>query len=148
MPISAEELQSIRKKRMSWRYEIDKDGQPKYPSPQGKTPDFDVGQLRRRMIWELERMGYKIIQVNPKEANCIIRVYRQEKAYHGATYRMFGAHCYTKTKSSRWKSIDETGEEHGIDFSNHTLHIWFNEDSFWRVAVDSFDTYVKLVKDE
>lgn len=147
MPLNVKQKEEIRKIRFGWFYEIDEKGQPKYPSSNEEKPNFEVGQLRKMILEAIEQKGYTVYNGKPQSANCIIRVYKEEKEYEGAKYRILGAHCYTKAQDGRWKCIDRIGEEYGIDFTQHVIKTWFFQDETWDVSVDFFDTFVKLVKE-
>lgn len=147
MSLCIKEKVEIRSVRYGWFYEIDENGQPKYPSVKEEKPNYEVGQLRQMVLKALEEKGYTVYMVKPQKANCIIRVYKEEKEYDGCLYRILGAHCYTKAQDGRWKCIDRLNEEYGIDFSEHVLRTWFFQDEYWDASVDFFDTFVKLVKE-
>lgn len=147
MPLNVKQKEEVRKIRFGWLYEIGKDGQPKYPSKTEEKPNFEVGEIRKMIFDALTSKGYTAYLGKPQSANCIIRVYKEEKEYEGAKYRILGAHCYTKAQDGRWKCIDRIGEEYGIDFNQHVIKTWFFQDESWDVSVDFFDTFVKLVKE-
>ena len=147
MPLTEKQKEEIRKIRFGWFYEIDENGQPKYPSKDEEKPNFDVGEIRKLIFQALENRDYIIYKGKPQSANCIIRVYKEEREYEGSKYRIMGAHCYTKAQDGKWKSIDRIGEEFGFDFNQHEMKIWLFQDETWDVSVDFFDTYVKIVKE-
>jgi hypothetical protein len=147
MSLSIKNRDGIRKVRKGWFYVIDENGTPKYPNDIEEKPNFELGELRNQIVDTLKQMGYTVNFVNPRSANCIIRVYKSEEAYGKEKYRILGAHCYTKDQNGKWKCIDRLGEEYGVDFSKHVIRAWFFQDEYWDVSVDFFDTYVKLVKE-
>ena len=148
MSLNIRQKDDIRKIRLGWFYAINENGEPMYPSQHEEKPNYEVGELRNMIFDTLKQKGFEIFRVKPAAANCIIRVYKEEKEYNdGTVYRILGAHCYTKNSDGRWKCIDRLGEEYGIDFSKHMLRTWFFQDEYWDVSLDFFDTYVKLVKE-
>lgn len=147
MSLSINEKVEIRNLRFGWFYAIDENGNPKYPNDREEKPNYEVGELRKKIVENLQQRGYQVYLVKPQSANCIIRVYKSEEMYDDEKYRIMGAHCYTKAKEGRWKCIDRMGEEYGIDFTKHVLRTWFFQDDYWDLSVDFFDTYVKLVKE-
>lgn len=147
MALSINEKVEVRQIRTGWFYAIDEKGKPKYPSKSEEKPNYEVGELRKQIIAELQKKGYTVYFGNPRSANCIIRVYKSEDEYDGEKYRILGAHCYTKNKDGKWKCIDRLGEEYSIDLTKHVIRTWFFQDDSWDVSVDFFDTFVKLVKE-
>lgn len=147
MSLSIKEKVEIRSVRVGWFYAIDEDGKPKYPNEKKEKPNYELGEIRKQIIESLQQKGYTVYFGNPRSANCIIRVYKNEEMYDDEKYRILGAHCYTKAKDGKWKCIDRLGEEYGIDFSKHLIRTWFFQDESWDISVDFFDTYVKLVKE-
>ena len=148
MSLSIKEKVGIREVNCGWFYAINENGQPKYPSPNEEKPNYEIGELRKNIVESLQNMGYKVLNCNPKSANCIIRVYKSEEKYESETYRVMGAYCYTKDSEGKWRSIDRIGNEFCIDFSKHIIRTWFFQDEYWDIAADFFDTYVKLVKEK
>ncbi len=148
MSLCIKEKVDVRSVRYGWFYEINEDGQPKYPNDKEEKPNYEVGELRQMVVSKLEEKGYTVYRGKPQSANCIIRVYKEEKEYEDSVYRILGAHCYTKAQDGKWKCIDRLGEEYGIDFSQHMLRTWFFQDEYWDASVDFFDTFVKLVKEK
>lgn len=148
MSLTLQERNELRKLKSVWSYAINEDGNPMYPNDFEEKPNYEIGKLRRMIFEQIEKLGYTINQTNPKQANCIIRVYNDEKEYEDGKYRILGMHCYLKNQTGQWKCIDRMGTEFEIDFSKHVIRIWFFQDEYWDVSVDFFDTYVKLVKEK
>lgn len=148
MAINIKQKEDVRKVNFGWFYAINEKGEPKYLNKRDEKPNYEIGQIRQLVFGLLKQKGFQIYPVKPPSANCIIRVYKDEKKYNdGTKYRMLGAYCYTKGSDGRWHCIDKQGSECGIDFSKHTIRTWFFQDEYWDVNVDFFDTYVKLVKE-
>ena len=146
MPLNNKQKDDVRRIRLGWFYSIDEKGEPLYQVKMDEKPNYDVGQIRKMIFEQLESRGMTIYKVKPPSANCIIRVYRDEKEYSdGTRYRIMGAHCYTKSSDGRWRCIDRLDEEYGLDFSEHKIRTWFFQDEYWDISVDFFDTYVKIV---
>lgn len=142
MSLSIKEKDNIRSVKVGWFYVIDENGEAKYPCKLVETPNYEVGELREQIIKIFDKMGYTVRFVNPRYANCIIRVFKSEKEYEDEKYRILGACCYTKVRNGKWI----TGNEYPIDFSTYPVRIWFYQDEYWDVSVDFFDTYVEIVK--
>ena len=146
MSLSIREKETVQLQKCNWIYSIDKKGAPLYKaSKSSDRPNYESRELKQMILDMLKELGYKVYFVKPQSANCIIRVYKDEKTYKGdgATYRILGAKCYTKTSNGKWCSNDETV----LDFAQHIIRVWFFQDEYWDVSVDFFDAYVKLVKD-
>lgn len=147
MALNIKQKQEIRDIKFGWFYSIDEKGEPLRETPGEKTPNYDVGQLRQMVLKSIQDRGYKYYNVRPNSANCIIRVYKEEKVFDGTKYRFLGAHCYTKGQDSKWHAMSRIGEEFGLDFTKHEIRVWFFQDEYWDASVDFFDTFVKLVKE-
>lgn len=111
------------------------------------NPNYDVGQMRQMAFRRIEEKGYKIYKERPQAANCIIRVYKDEKIYEGTIYRLLGVNCFTKGQDGKWYTVGTNGEDFLIDFAEHKIRVWFFQDEYWDVSVDFFDTFVKIVKE-
>lgn len=146
MPLSIKHKEEVQHQRCNWNYAIDKDGNQLYKNPKGSdNPNYESRELKQIILDMLKERGYKVYFVKPQSANCIIRVYKDEKTYKedGITYRLLGAMCYTKNSNGKWCGC----EGNVLDFTQHVMRVWFFQDEYWDVSVDFFDTYVKLVKD-
>lgn len=147
MSLSIKQKQEIRNIKFGWFYSINENGAPHRELSAEKAPNYEVGQLRQMVLKSIRDKGYNFYHVKPNSANCIIRVYKEEKVFDGTKYRFLGAHCFTKAQDGKWYAMSKNGEEFGIDFTKHEIRIWFFQDEYWDASVDFFDTFVKLVKE-
>ena len=110
MSLSIREKEIIQIQKCIWIYSIDKKGNPLYKTPKNSDkPNYECREMKQMMLDMLRELGYKVYLVRPQAANCIIRVFKDEKTYSGdgATYRILGAKCYTKTSNGKWCSNDD-----------------------------------------
>lgn len=148
MPLNTTQKKEIRNIKYGWFYSIDSHGAPLHETSSEKTQNHDLGALRQIVLKNITDRGYRIYNVKPQSANCIIRVYRDEKLYEGTKYRFLGAHCFTKGQDSKWHSVGANGDEFMLDFTKHEIRVWFYQDEYWDASVDFFDTFVKIVKED
>lgn len=102
----------------------------------------DVFELREQAIEKIKELGFtEIIQVAPKNANCIIRVFSRFNLEHeiNEMYSIYGYNCYTKSKG-----IWITGKDFEISFSKCKRICWIFQDEYVDFDCDFVDFYVKV----
>ena len=147
MGLNTRQKEEVRQVGWKWFYRLDENGNPVGVKKGEENFSISLKQLKEKAINELEEKGYTCYLAKPNAANCIIRVYHDEKEYDGDTYRFFGVYCFTKAQNGRWTCGCE-GSSFEIDFTKLEKRIWFFQDEYWDVSLDFFDVYVKLVKEK
>lgn len=149
MGLNQQQKEEVRRLELSWFYTLDNEGKPVlYAGKESEPFKFNLERIRKQMIDKITKKGYIVEFVSPKDANCVIRTYRNENAkYDGGEYRLLGAHCYVKQGASgKWYSENRDGALYELTYDEHIIKVWFFQDEYNCFKVDYFDTYVKLTK--
>lgn len=90
-----------------------------------KIPDFE--ELAEISIENLKKVGYSVKRVSPRQANCIVRVFRHTSIkFEEDEYWLFGAETYLKTILGMTTVCGLT-----INYSEFKVRLWlFQDDSF------------------
>ena len=115
----------------------------------GKLYDFDtskkiqlpyIEELAKSAISKLKELGFSVERVEPKKANCIIRVFRDDNIkYEKNTYWMYGVEAYIKTPYS-FTSKDDIN----IDYSIFEVCVWFFQDESTIMKPNFVDYYLRV----
>ena len=146
MIFTKEQKARIREMKLWDFYLLDKAGNPANKNSKRVFMDLRWDQLRKRLIEQIEELGYEVKFVKPSQANCIIRVFNDVKTYENAKYRIIGGNCFMKNPNGAWMSESGRGDSFELHYEQHEIRVWFFQDEYWDVKVNFFDTYVKIVK--
>lgn len=101
-------------------------------------PAFE--KIAEESINNLRKEGFAVERVDPKKANCIIRVFRHESyPYEDYCYWAYGTDVYIKT-SVGLKSVRNTF----IDYSEFAVTKWLFQDECFDIKPHFVDYYVKI----
>lgn len=146
MIFTASQKKKIREVKLWSFYSMDKSGNLTFLNHRKEMSDLNWEQIRKKLINQLEEIGYEVKFVKPSQANCVIRVFNDVKSYENQKYRILGGNCFIKDVNGTWLSGSDRGNTFELNYEYHELKIWFFQDESWDVRVNFFDTYVKLKK--
>lgn len=149
MALNQKEKEEIRRLELSWFFTLDNEGKPiLYKGKDSEPFKFNLEKVRGQMVEKITKKGYTVEFVSPRDANCVIRTYRNENAkYDGGEYRLLGAHCYVKQgMTDKWFAENNAGDLFELTYNEYLIKVWFFQDEYHCFKVDYFDTYVKLTK--
>lgn len=101
-------------------------------------------QMKAKTLREILRLGfYSVENANPKEANCLIRLYQKGYCYKSNIYTLYGSQVFTK-RFGKWVSKNAMGGQLKLDHSKCMIVKWLSEDECFQVEAEFFDVYLKI----
>lgn len=104
----------------------------------------DVWELKEQVIKSIIEKGFsKVERVEPKNANCIIRIFNNRKVEFGRDVmtNIYGFNCFVK-EGGKW--ISESCNKFEINFEKYEVGYWLCPDEYVTYDCDFVDFYVKI----
>lgn len=99
-------------------------------------------EIFKKAITNLNEIGFLVQRVEPKKANCILRVFSDKNLkYDNEIYWMYGAETYLKTINGMMSYY-----ENFIDYSSFRVTHWFFQDESTIFEPNFVDYYLKIKK--
>lgn len=100
----------------------------------------EIEYLFENTIQELQVEGFNIQRVDPRKANCIIRVFRHGGyVYKDDIHWVYGVYSYIKTPEGMRARSNSY-----IDYANCEVTVWLFQDECFDIKPHFVDYYVKI----
>lgn len=108
-------------------------------------PSYD--EMKKEMLDKMFDSGFYSYIVSPEDANCVIRIYRQELKINDVQAGLCGAVCFVKDYFGKWTRFDKDGQIVEMTHGNHYMvQYWTSLLTVYEkpVAANYYDVYLKV----